>query len=189
MANLTRNLFVPYVDRRKITKATGTGYDWVRIDKSTIFDLAFNPQEETSGYIDMANDTTYVKSYQAELPQEIILDSENPLFKIMFPFCMDMPTGGDAEVPVLLRMPDVESGASTLGYLWEKAIVSPTDLNTVDGKLMFSLKLNGDAVKGTVTDGETGPEFTPATGAEAEVLRFSTEPTETTSTKSNKSTN
>ncbi len=187
MANLTRNLFIPYVDEFKITKTSGetptTQYKWVRIDKSTIFDLAFNPQEETSGFIDMANDTTYVKSYQAELPQEIILDSNNPLFKIMYPFCMNMPTGADAEIPVLLRMPDVTTGTSSQGYLWEKAIVSPTDLNTVDGKLMFNLKLNGDAVKGTVADGDDGlPVFTPATGAEAQVLRFAPETTQSSKT-------
>lgn len=182
MANLTRNLFIPYVEGNKIRQAigetvSGEGEDWVQIDKSTIFDLAFNPQEETSGYIDMANDTTYVKSYQAELPQEIILDSDNPLFKIMFPFCMAMPTGGDAEVPVLLRVPDLATGTATQAYLWKQAIVSPTDLNTVDGKLMFSLKLNGDAVKGTVsvTDGKVA--FTESTGEEAETLRFASEAT------------
>lgn len=193
MANLTRNLFIPYVDENKILKALGEevtaeGHKWVRIDKSTIFDLAFNPQEETSGYIDMANDTTYVKSYQAELPQEIILDNSNPLFKIMFPFCMAMPTGGDAEVPVLLAVPDMDTAAPTVGYMWEQAIVSPTDLATVDGKLNFSLKLNGDAIKGTVADAATDPKFTEGTGADAQVLRFS-DTTETTSTSTKSSKN
>lgn len=196
MANLTRNLFIPYVDANKIRKALGLtvegeegSHDWVQIDKSTIFDLAFNPQEETSGYIDMANDTTYVKSYQAELPQEIILDSSNPLFAVMYPFCMKMPTGADAEVPVLLRMPDLTTGAATEGYMWEQAIVSPTDLNTVDGKLNFSLKLNGDAVRGDVTDTDGKPVFTEKKGAEAEVLRFSAPVEETTSTSSKSSKN
>lgn len=167
MANLTRNLFIPFVDANTIRKAlgeeaVGNDADYTQIDKSTIFDLAFNPQEETNGYIDEANDTTYVKSYQPELPQEIILDNSNPLFKIMFPFCMAMPTGGDAEAPVLLAMPDIATGEPTVGYLWEKAIISPTDLNTVDGKLNFSLKLNGDAKKGTVTitTGESGKTVT-----------------------------
>lgn len=189
--NLTRNLFIPFVDAKKIRTALGetvtdSDYIWTQIDKSTIFDLAFNPQEETSGYIDMANDTTYVKSYQAELPQEIILDSDNPLFKIMFPFCMAMPTGGDAEVPVLLIMPDIDSGQPTVGYMWEKAIVSPTDLNTVDGKLNFSLKLNGDAVKGTVAFTDGKPTFTANTNdaGEPETLSFASETKSTSSTKS-----
>lgn len=165
MSNLTRNLFIPFVDANVLRKAIGEtvtdGADYTQIDKSTIFDLAFNPQEETQGYIDEANDTTYVKSYQPELPQEIILDNSNPLFKVMFPFCMAMPTGGDAEAPVLLVMPDIATGQPTVGYLWKKAIISPTDLNTVDGKLNFSLKLNGDAEQGTVTITDGKPVFTP----------------------------
>lgn len=172
MANLTRNLFVPYVDANTMKRAIGEtvegdGYAWTQIDKSTIFALAFNPQEETSGYIDEANDTTYVKSYQPELPQEIILDNTNPLFAIMYPFCMAMPTGGDAEVPVLLRTPDMTTGEATEGTLWKKAIVSPTDLNTVDGKLTFTLKLNGGFDRGTVAVTDGAVTFTPKAQAAA----------------------
>lgn len=67
MANLTRDLFIPFVDANAMKRAAGQEveaepgtYDWVRIDKSTIFSLAFNPQEETKGYIDAPNDTTYI---------------------------------------------------------------------------------------------------------------------------------
>ena len=166
MANLTRNLFVPYVDANTMKRAIGEtvegeGYAWTQIDKSTIFALAFNPQEETLGYIDEANDTTYVKSYQPELPQEIILDNTNPLFAVMYPFCMAMPTGGDAEVP------DMTTGDATEGTLWKKAIVSPTDLNTVDGKLTFTLKLNGGFERGTVAVTDGAVTFTPKAQAAA----------------------
>lgn len=193
MANHTRNLFIPRVDANTIRKALGetvaedAGFDWTRIDKSTIFDLAFNPQEETSGYIDEANDTTYVKSYQPELPQEIILDSSNKLYRIMRPFCMSMPTGGDAVVPVILQVPDMDTDQPTEAYMWASALISPTDLNTVDGKLSFSLKLNGDAQKGTVAIGDDGAvTFTASTGAEAQVLRFS-EPASTSKSSKNTS--
>lgn len=168
--NLTRDLFIPLVDANALQKAvdpsfTGTGYDWTRIDKSTIFELAFNPQEETSGYIDTANDTTYIKSYQPELPQEIILDNSNPLYKVMLPFCMKMPTGSSAEIPVLLVLPDMTTGAATEGHLWAKAVVSPGALNTTDGKLSFTLKLNGDKQLGTVTFAAGEATFKPATAA------------------------
>lgn len=179
MANLTRNLFVPYVDANTIRKALGEtsveGYDWTQIDKSTIFDLAFNPQETTNGYIDEANDTTYVDSYQPELPQEIILDNENPLFKIMYPFCMEMPTGADAEVPVLLREPNLDTAQATEGRLWKKAIVSPSNLQTVDGKLTFTLKLNGSVTKGTVA--ETDGKVTFTEGSTPEVQTYSVKST------------
>ena len=148
---LTRDLYVPLIDLNKLTGKGGEGYDWRRIDKSTIFDLAFNPQEETYGYIDSSNDATQVNSYQPELPQEIILDSSNAIYSAMFDFAMSMPLGSDAVVPVLLAMPD-ETGKSARGFLWEEAIVSPQNLNTVDGILSFTLKLNGEMKQGTVAN-------------------------------------
>lgn len=151
---LTRNMFVPLLDRNKLTGSATQGFDWVRVDKSTIFELSFNPQEETFGYIDAANDATEVTSYQPELPQEIILDSSNKLFAAMFKFCMDMPLGSDAVVPCLLAMPDPAAPETVKGYLWEEALLSPQALNTVDGKLTFTIKLNGTKKSGTVTEAE-----------------------------------
>lgn len=148
---LTRNLFIPLLDRNALIKSDVEGYDWTRIDKSTVFELSFNPQEETFGYIDSANDATEVVSYQPELPQEITLDSSNALYQAMFDFCMSMPLGSDAVVPCLLAMPDPSDVAKVRGYLWEECIVSPQAINTVDGKLTFNLKLNGEKADGTVT--------------------------------------
>lgn len=154
---LTRDLFIPLIDLNKLTGASATGYDWARIDKSTIFELSFNPQEETYGYIDSANDATQVNSYQPELPQEIVLDSSNAIYSAMFDFAMKMPLGSDAVVPCLLVMPD-ENGKAVRGFLWSEAIVSPQTLNTVDGILSFTLKLNGAVTEGTVSS--DGGEFT-----------------------------
>ena len=151
MAKLTRDLFIPLIDRNKLTGKTAEGFDWVRVDKSTIFALAFNPQEETFGYINAPNDTTEVTSYQPELPQEIVLDSSNPLYVAMHEFAMSMPVGSNAEVPCLLVMPDASTGEATKGYLWEHATISMQELNSVDGKLTFTMKLNGVKKDGTVT--------------------------------------
>lgn len=147
---LTRDKFIPLIDRNKLTGSEIEGFDWTRVDKSTIFALALNPQEETYSYIDSANDTTVVNSYQPELPQEIVLDTSNKLYAAMFDFCMRMPLGSDAVVPCLLVAPDTSTGDATLGFLWENAIVSPQEINTVDGKLTFTMKLNGTVKRGTV---------------------------------------
>lgn len=156
MSNLTRDLYIPLLDLNALKKVAGEeggeGYDWARIDKSTIFALAFNPQEETYGYIDTANDTTEVRSYQPELPQEIILDNENPIYKYMHAFAFAMPTGSNAKVPCMLVTPSMETGKPTEGRVWDECIVSPGDLNTVDGKISFTLKLNGAIKVGTVAN-------------------------------------
>lgn len=154
--NLTRDLYIPAIDLNAVHKAydpsfVAEGSKFVRIDKSTVFALAFNPQENTQGFIDAPNDTTEVTSYQPELPQEIILDSENPIYADMIEFCMAMPTGSSAIVPCLVVIPD-KDGAAVRGFLWEDATISPGELNTVDGKLSFTMKLNGIKETGTVTN-------------------------------------
>lgn len=160
MGKLTRDLFIPLIDRNRLTGNEAEGNDWVRVDKSTIFELSFNPQEETYGYIDAANDSTEVTSYQPELPQEIVLDSANPLYQAMFDFCMRFPVGSDANVPCLVVTPD-EEGKAARGFLWEDAAISPQALNTVDGVLTFTMRLNGRVTEGTVTASDGTFAFVP----------------------------
>ena len=163
--NLTRDLFIPAIDLNAVHRAydpsfVADGYDLRRIDKSTIFALAFNPQETTSGFIDAPNDSTSVTSYQPELPQEIILESTNPIYEHMLEFCMAMPTGSSAVVPCLIVTPD-KDGQAVKGHLWKDATISPGELNTVDGKLSFTMKLNGAKEIGTVTNENGTLTFTP----------------------------
>lgn len=163
MADLTRNLWIPLIDST-LGEEAGT-YTWVRIDKSTIFELSFNPQEETVGYIDSANDSTYIKSYAPELPQEITLDSDNALYKVMLPFMLSLPTGSSANVPVMLVYPNSETGKPTDALVWDEAIVSPQTINTIDKKLTFTLKLNGSTKAGTVENAAGVFTFTPKPAA------------------------
>lgn len=158
---LTRDLFVPCID---LNRGVGT-WDFKPIDLSTIFALAANPQEETYGYICYANDYTEVTSYQPELLQEIVLDNSNPIYLFMKNFFLEFPKGSSAQVPILIVFPDDETGAATDGMLWANAIISPGEINSVDGKISFSLKLNGDFTPGTVAisgpQGDKTIEFTP----------------------------
>lgn len=163
MAALTRDLFIPFVDTT-FGAEPGT-YEWTRVDKSTIFELSYNPQEETYGYIDSANDTTYTKSYAPELPQEIVLDKDNQLYKKLFPWARKLPIGSSAVVPVMVVYPDVETGKATEADVWKEASISLGSLNTVDGKLSFTLKLNGEVTPGTVTESDGTWTFSPTPAA------------------------
>ena len=142
---LTRNLFIPCIDTSKGAETPV----YKPIDLSTIFELAWNPTEETYGYICDANDTTETTGYAPELPQEIALESTNDIYKFVDELFWEFPIGSDATVPVLIIRPDA-NGAPTVGMLWKNASISPTALNTVDGKYTYSLKLNGDPTPGTV---------------------------------------
>lgn len=157
MSKLTRNLFIPCLDT---SKGAGEAV-FVPIDLSTVFEFAFNPVTETYGYICNANDTTETTGYAPTLPQEIVLDNENPMYKFIYPLCMGMPTGSEAKVPALLIEPDMETGKPTRGRLWPDATVTPDTLNTVDGKISFTLNLNGDFTTGTVAKDAGKITFTP----------------------------
>lgn len=154
---LTRNLFIPMLD---VNKGTGEA-NYVPIDLSTVFEFAFNPTTETYSYICNANDTTDTTGYAPTMDQEIVIDNENPMYEFIYPFCMSMPTGSACKVPCLLVEPDMETGEPTCGRLWKDATISPGSVNTVDGKVSFTINFNGDQVTGTVANNAGKVTFEP----------------------------
>lgn len=156
-----RSMFIPLIEQNKIRKLTGygtvtSGDDWGRIGKSEVFDLAFNPQTETKGYIENKNDQTTLTSYQVSQDQEIVIDGNDPIYALMYEFAMMFPVGSDAEVPVLLAAPSVRTPGEIDGFLWRDALISLSNLNSVDKKLTFTLNLNGDVKRGIVTKDDDG---------------------------------
>lgn len=159
MGQLTRNLYVPLLDKNK---GKGDDYDWTQIDKSTQFELDYGANTEDKSYICYKNDFQEVTSYSPELPQEIVLDNENPLYAFMDEHIHSFPVGEDAKLPFLFVRPNLETGEATEGLVWKEATVTGDTLNTVDGALSFNIHLNGDPVEGTVTGlGTSKVVFTP----------------------------
>lgn len=151
MTQLTRNLFVPLIDTLKGASASEGNYKWVPIDLSTQFELSYNPNTETKSYICYKNDTNEVTGYAPELPQEIALESSNPLYEFMDEYLNSFPVGSAAKIPFLFVRPDTETGEATKALMWKEATVVGDTLNTVDGILSFTISLNGDPVAGSVT--------------------------------------
>lgn len=156
-----RSQFIPLIDGNAIRRLlgeepVGTGKDYIRIDKSEVWALQFNPQTETKGYIVNKNDETTLTSYQTAMDQEIVIDGNNPLYSLMYRFAMKFPVGSDAEVPTLLCAPSVVTPGAIDGYEWEHALITIGELNSVDKKLTFTLNLNGDNTEGIVTKDDNG---------------------------------
>ena len=157
MAQLTRDLYVPFLDT---SKGSGTA-SYVPIDLSTQFEFSYNPNTETKSYICYKNDTTETTGYAPEFPQEIVLDNTNALYKFMDEYLNSYPVGSDAKIPLLIARPDLTTGKMTVGQLWSDCTVVGDTLNTVDGKLSFTLYPNGDPVNGTVSVTSGKVTFTP----------------------------
>lgn len=159
---LTRNLFIPALD----VSADAKG-EFVAIDKSTVFEFAWNPNTETYSYICNKNDSNEVTGYAPTMGQEIVLDNDNPMYAFLQPKFMAMPTGSDCTIPCLLIEPDMTTGKPTVGRLWKEATVVPDNLNSVDGKLAFTINFNGDPVAGTVAISGGKITFTEGAGSAA----------------------
>ena len=153
MTKLTRDKFIPFLDVLKDT--TFATSSWKRIDYSTIFELTMGEQEEDMDYICYPNAVTEINSNKPELPQEIACYQGNPIYDFLFEEFFNMPTGADVKVPFLMCFGGDDKKA------WRCiATITSKVLNTVDGKITFSIKMGGDIEKGTYTISEGTPTFT-----------------------------
>ena len=152
---LTKNNFIPFLDT---TQGTTTA-SWARIDRSTIFSLNPNPQSESVDYICYESPVEEIDHYEPELPQEIALYGGNPMYDFMFGLFYDLPVGSAAKVPALLCF----AGTGKKAWLVPENVIQLGELNTMDGKLSFTLKMGGDITKGTYTISTAGvPTFSTA---------------------------
>jgi hypothetical protein len=155
MTKLTRNEFIPFLDTAK--DSTFEANTWKRIDYSTIFSLTMNEQEEDMDYICFENAVTEINSNKPELPQEIALYEGNPMYDFMAAEFYSMPTGADTKVPFLICF-----GGTTKKAWRGMATITSKVLDTVAGKITFSMKIGGDVEKGTYTIEDGVPTFSPA---------------------------
>ena len=152
MTKLKRNQFIPFLDVEKDT--TLQACSWKRVDYSTIFEMTINEQEEEMDYILLENVVTEINSNHPDPLQEIASYEGNPIYDFMFEQFFKKPTGSDVKIPFL------KCFGGTAKKAWRcVATITSKVLNTVDGKITFSIKLGGDIDKGTYTITEGVPTF------------------------------
>lgn len=170
VTRLTKDQFIPFLDINK--DKTFENSNWTRIDYSTIFELTVNEVEEDIHYICFENPITVVTSNKPELPQEIALYEGNPMYDFMFDQLYNLPIGEDCKVPFILAFGGSEKRA------WRGiCTISGKTLNTIDGRISFSMKIGGEITKGfyKIVDGkvvfstQNTPEPTQSCGTIAEI--------------------
>lgn len=174
--------------------ANAENLDLVRVDKSTIYELAANPQTETYAYIDAADDSTEVTGYQKSMAQEITLNEKNRCFQLIDTYFWDFKTGADTIVPCVLAKPIINTDGTVdktkwKAKCWKEATLVGDSLNTVDRKYNFTINLNGDATDGYVVKNADGKfVFTEQEPVTPSVPDEGGEEVETFSLKSSKAT-
>lgn len=150
---LKKTEFIPFID---VAGVKGPA-SWKRIDKSTIFALNPNPQTESKDYISTETPVEVVKNYIPELPQEIELYEGNPVYDFIFGLFYDLPTGSACIIPALMCFGGTDKKA------WKSNVtIVLGELNTVDGKISFTMRFGGDIERGTYSISDGTPTFSPA---------------------------
>lgn len=157
---ITKNKVIPFLDISDSANQGGTWSPiWKRIDKSTIFDLSFNPQSTTEDYIAYETAIEEISGYQPELPQEIALYRGNEVYDYVERLCYNLEVGDALRIPFLLAWPP-ESDGSIKGWQVKECRLLLSNYNSVDGKVSFTLKIGGDIERGKVEITEGSPKFT-----------------------------
>lgn len=149
---------IPFIN----TADSDSSETWARIGKSTIFDLALNPNIVTNDYIEDEMPTDEITYYKPSLPQELQTIKGDPAFDFMYKMLYDLPTGEAAKKTILLVFAG-DIGGGSLGSpkfnAWKcKASIQVTNLNTVDEKILFTMSISS-IERGTVTIAEGAPTF------------------------------
>ena len=163
-AKITKDKVAIFLDISKSLTSGSWVPEWKRIEKSTIFDLAFNPQSTTEDYIAYETAIEEISGYQPELPQEIAMYRGDPIYDYVEDLVYDLQVGDALRVPLLLLFPpELDNEGKLAGEIkaWQvkenRLLLS--NFNTVEGKITFSLKLGGTYDRGTVTVSGGVPVF------------------------------
>lgn len=160
---ITKNKVIPFLD---ISGSANKGNEWVpdwrRIDKSTVFDLAFNPQSTTEDYIAYESAIEEISGYQPELPQEIGLYRGNAVYDYVEDLCYNLEVGDALRIPFLLCWPPDEDEKIKAWQVKECRLLL-NNYNSVEGKVTFTLKIGGDINRGSATISDGKPVFAPKT--------------------------
>lgn len=147
------------------------GTEWLRIGKSTIFNLSLNANVVTNDYIEDESPTDEITYYKPTLPLELAVNKGDPAFDLIYQMFIDTPTGTKAKKEVLIVFAGEISGGVAPDPQF-KAWYDPTatvvlkDFDSVAEKITFDINFSGarTTVTTSVKDGK------PSYSAEAVAL-------------------
>ena len=141
--------------------------DWMRICKSTAFDLNMNPETEDRDYICDENPTTELKVYKPSFNTPLVMHKNEPDYEFIFGKFFNQDTGDKAKSELLLvffQEPVDSADTPTHFKAWRvDCTIILNNLNSVDSTLSFDTNFAGTIKKGYVTISEGAPTFTEGT--------------------------
>ena len=133
--------------------------DWVRIKKSTAFDLSLNPETQTFDYIADESPTEELMKYAPSLNQALTMYKGEPDYEYVFNRFYELKTGSDAKSEVLIVFFQEETATNTFKAWKSECSIVANDLNSVDSTLTFDVRFGGTVAKGTAVVTNNVPVF------------------------------
>lgn len=139
--------------------------NWVRVKKSTAFNLAMNPVTNEFDYIADETPTTELDHYAPSLNQALTMYKSEPDYEAIFPKFFNMHVGSDASMPVLIvfyqePVDGLETHTHFEAWHAPNARFVANELDSVAGTLTCDLYFNGGIETGYVTVADGVPTFT-----------------------------
>lgn len=138
---------------------------WIRIKKSTAFDLSMNPETQDFDYISDESPTKELMKYAPTLNQSLTMYKGEPDYELVFDKFFNLKVGSDAKSKVLIAFfqepLDKDAEPHKVFKAWKSdCVISVNNLNSVDSTITFDVLFGGTVQTGyvSVTDGE--PVFT-----------------------------
>lgn len=147
-----------------INKGTALSPEWVRIKKSTAFDLTLNGETSQYDYISDESPTTELLRYAPSLSQALTMYKGEEDYNLVFDLFYELKTGSEAHKEILIAFfMESEEGSDDKTYYkaWKSdAVLVVSDLNSVDSTISFDINFGGTISRGYVTlDSSNKPTF------------------------------
>lgn len=123
--------------------------DWVRVKKSTAFDLTLNADVQEFDYIADESPTKELMKYAPALSQSLTMYKGEPDYAMIFNKFYELKTGSAAKTEVLLVFFQEETATNTFKAWKSECSIVCNDLNSVDSTLTFDINFAGTVDKGT----------------------------------------
>ena len=137
--------------------------NWLRIGKSTVYDLVLNAQTEENNFIEDEMPSTDITNYKPEISQELQCNKGDPAFDYIYGMFYNLPTGEDVKIPALFVFDGNEGTEDAPEFkAWNTISTITLDhFDSVAEKIYFKLNINS-IERGTVKVTAGNPVYTKA---------------------------
>lgn len=146
-----------------LNAGTPASPDWVRIKKSTAFDLTLNGETESYDYIADEYPTQELMRYAPSISQSLTMYKGEPDYEFVFNRFYELKTGSDAKSEVLIVYFQETAATNTFKAWKAECVLVGNNLNSVDSTITFDIAFNANVQKGTVVVTDGVPVFSDST--------------------------